>query len=159
MVMTKKTNKERKQTMTKENPIGIELSEIVREFEGMDPDKIAENFTIKTFKNGKVRFYYKNDKQIYFSIQRVSHSYDEYGYDLEIDFYANFLSKNFQRVLKDIEDFKIYFEPFHEDKFKKFLFTDLYRFLDDIVDLNNYMDLNNVKASDAYRLEKSIVSA
>ena len=50
--------------MTKENPIGIELSEIVREFEGMDPDKIAENFTIKTFKNGKVRFYYKNDKQI-----------------------------------------------------------------------------------------------
>ena len=145
--------------MTKEKAIDIELSEIVREFEGMGVDEIAENFTIKTFQNGKIRFYYKNDKQIYFSIKRVPHSYDKYGYDLEIDFYANFLYKNFQRVLKDIEDYKIYFEPFHEDKFKKFYCTDLYAFLDDIVDLSDFFNLNNTKASDVYRLEKSIVSA
>lgn len=145
--------------MTKENAINVELSEIVREFEGMDPDKIAERFELKTFKNGKIRFHYKNMKHIYFSVQRVSHSYDEYGYDLEIDFYQKLLPNKSLKVLKDIEYYKIYFEPFHENKFKKFLCTDLYAFLDDIVDLNDYMDLNNVNASDAYRLEKSIVSA
>ena len=130
---------ERKQTMIKEKAIDIELSEIVREFEGINADKIAENFTIKTFKNGKVKFYRKNQKQIYFSVQRVSHSYKKNGYDLKIDFYANFLHNKCLKVLKDIEDFKIYFEPSSVDKFyMNFYDTDLYAFLDDAVDLMSY---------------------
>ena len=125
--------------MTKEKAIDIELSEIVREFEGINADKIAENFTIKTFKNGKVKFYRKNQKQIYFSVQRVSHSYKKNGYDLKIDFYANFLHNKCLKVLKDIEDFKIYFEPSSVDKFyMNFYDTDLYAFLDDAVDLMSY---------------------
>ena len=130
---------ERKQTMIKEKAIDIELPEIVREFEGINADKIAENFTIKTFKNGKVKFYRKNQKQIYFSVQRVSHSYKKNGYDLKIDFYANFLHNKCLKVLKDIEDFKIYFEPSSVDKFyMNFYDTDLYAFLDDAVDLMSY---------------------
>ena len=125
--------------MIKEKAIDIELSEIVREFEGINADKIAENFTIKTFKNGKVKFYRKNQKQIYFSVQRVSHSYKKNGYDLKIDFYANFLHNKCLKVLKDIEDFKIYFEPSSVDKFyMNFYDTDLYAFLDDAVDLMSY---------------------
>ena len=50
-------------------------------------------------------------------------------------------------------------KPFHKNKFKEFLCTDLYKFLDDIVDLNDHLELHNLNASDAYRLEKSIISA
>ena len=144
--------------MTKENAIDIELSEIVREFEGINADKIAESFELKTFKNGKIKFHYGNLKHIYFDVRRINNSYNN-GYSLEIDFHQKLLPNKFLRVLKDVEDYKIYFEPFHKDKFKYFYHTNLYRFFDDIIDLNDYMDLNNVNASDAYRLEKSIISA
>lgn len=151
--------KERKQTMTKENAIDIELSEIVREFEGIKTDKIAESFELKTFKNGKIKFYYKNLKHIYFDVRRINNSYNN-GYSLEIDFHQKLLPNKCLKVLKDIEDFKIYFESSSVDKFyMNFYDTDLYKFFDDITDLNDYMDLNNVNASDAYKLEKSIISA
>tara|TARA_R100001015_G_C4517467_1_gene87400 strand:+ start:202 stop:636 length:435 start_codon:yes stop_codon:yes gene_type:complete len=143
--------------MTKENAIDVELSEIVREFEGIDADKIAESFAIKTFKNGKIKFEYKEERKIYFYIKKELHSYNN-GYDLVIDFHQKLLPNKCLKVLKDVEDYKIYFEPFHKDKFKYFYHTNLYRFFDDIIDLNDYMDLNNVNASDAYRLEKSIIS-
>jgi len=149
---------ERKQTMTKEKAIDIELSEIVREFESMRKEKISENFTIKTFKNGKVKLYRKNQKQIYFDVRRIDNSYNN-GYSLEIDFHQKLLPNKCLKVLKDIEDFKVYFEPFNKDKFKYFYHTNLYRFFDDIIDLNDYMDLDNVNASDAYKAEKSIISA
>lgn len=144
--------------MTKEKAIDIELSEIVREFEGITSEKIAENFAIKTFKNGKIKFQYKKERKIYFYIKKEFHSYNN-GYDLVIDFHVNFLSSKCVRVLKDIEDFKIYFEPSSVDKFyMNFYDTDLYNFFDDIIDLGDYMDLDNVNASDVYKAEKSIVS-
>tara|TARA_R100000734_G_C3280935_1_gene74559 strand:- start:235 stop:687 length:453 start_codon:yes stop_codon:yes gene_type:complete len=150
--------------MIKENAIDIELSEIVREFESMEFDKIGESFAIKTFKNGKIKF--EQHKGTYFYARRVLNSYNN-GYSLEIDFHylEPFMTKkekqsrNIDEVMKDIEDYKIYFEPFHKDKFKYFYHTNLYRFFDDIIDLNDYMDLDNVNASDAYKLEKSIISA
>ena len=144
--------------MTKEKAINIELSEIVREFEGINADKIAESFELKTYRKGEVIFHYCNFKHIYFSVQKVSDSYGN-GYSLEIDFHQKLLPNKCLKVLKDIEDFKIYFEPFHKNKFKEFLCTDLYKFLDDIVDLNDHLELHNLNASDAYRLEKSIISA
>tara|TARA_R110000796_G_scaffold73605_1_gene165424 strand:+ start:17 stop:499 length:483 start_codon:yes stop_codon:yes gene_type:complete len=158
MVMNKNKQTNKGNTMIKEKAIDIELSEIVREFENMSNDKIAERFELRTFQNGKIKFHYKNHKHIYFNVHRISHSYDKYGYDLEIDFYQKLLPKESVRVLKDIEDYKIYLEPFHENKFKKFLCTDLYKFFDDIVDLNNHINLNNLNASDAYRVEKSITT-
>ena len=150
---------ERKQTMTKEKAIDIELSEIVREFEGINADKIAESFELKTFKNGKIKFHYGNLKHVYFDVRRINNSYNNNGYSLEIDFHQKLLPNKCLKVLKDIEDFKIYFEPFHKNKFKEFLCTDLYKFLDDIVDLNDHLELHNLNASDAYKAEKSIISA
>lgn len=139
--------------MTKENAIDIELSEIVREFEGMTSEKIAERFELKTFKNGKIKFHYKNMKHIYFCIQKIPNVHNN-GYSLEIDFYQKLLPNKCLKVLKDIEDYKIYFQ----NKFKYFYRTDLYNFFDNLIDLNNYMNLNNLNASDALKSEKSIIS-
>lgn len=145
--------------MTKEKAIDIELSEIVKEFEGIKADKIAESFELKTFKNGKIKFYYGNLKHIYFDVRRINNSYNN-GYSLEIDFHQKLLPNKCLKVLKDIEDFKIYFEPSSVDKFyMNFYDTDLYKFFDDIVDLKDHLELNNLNASDAYRLEKSIINA
>lgn len=143
--------------MTKERAIDIELSEIVREFEGLSNEKIAENFELKTFKNGKIKFHYKNLKHIYFYAQRISHSYDKYGYDLVIDFHQKLLPNKCVKVLKDIEDYEIY--GFKNQSSKKLYETDLYSFLDNIIDLNHNINLNNLNASDALRIEKSIISA
>ena len=158
MVMNKNKQTNKGNTMIKEKAIDIELSEIVREFEGITSEKIAENFAIKTFKNGKIKFQYKKERKIYFYIKKEIHSYNN-GYDLVIDFHVNFLPSKCVRVLKNIEDFKIYFEPSSVDKFyMNFYDTDLYNFFDDIIDLGDYMDLDNVNASDAYKAEKSIIS-
>ena len=158
MVMNKNKQTNKGNTMIKEKAIDIELSEIVREFEGITSEKIAENFAIKTFKNGKIKFQYKKERKIYFYIKKELHSYNN-GYDLVIDFHVNFLPSKCVRVLKNIEDFKIYFEPSSVDKFyMNFYDTDLYNFFDDIIDLGDYMDLDNVNASDAYKAEKSIIS-
>ena len=98
------------------------------------------------------------ERKIYFYIKKELHSYNN-GYDLVIDFHVNFLPSKCVRVLKNIEDFKIYFEPSSVDKFyMNFYDTDLYNFFDDIIDLGDYMDLDNVNASDAYKAEKSIIS-
>jgi len=147
--------KERKQTMIKEKAIDIELSEIVRQFESMEFDKIGESFAIKTFKNGKIKFEYKEERKIYFYIKKELHSYDN-GYDLVIDFHVNFLPSKCVRVLKDIESYEIH--GFENQSSKKLYHTNLYGFFDDIIDLGDYMDLNNVNASDAYKAEKSIIS-
>lgn len=145
--------------MTKEKAIDIELSEIVREFEGINADKIAESFELKTYRKGEVIFHYCNFKHIYFSVQKVSDSYGN-GYSLEIDFHQKLLPNKCLKVLKDIEDFRVYFEPSSVDKFyMNFYDTDLYAFFDDIMDLNDHIELDNLNGSDAYRLEKSIVSA
>jgi len=141
--------------MIKEKAIDIELSEIVRQFESMEFDKIGESFAIKTFKNGKIKFEYKEERKIYFYIKKELHSYNN-GYDLVIDFHVNFLPSKCVRVLKDIESYEI--NGFENQSSKKLYHTSLYKFFDDIIDLGDYMDLDNVNASDAYKAEKSIIS-
>ena len=141
--------------MIKEKAIDIELSEIVRQFESMEFDKIGESFAIKTFKNGKIKFEYKEERKIYFYIKKELHSYNN-GYDLVIDFHVNFLPSKCVRVLKDIESYEIH--GFQNQSSKKLYHTSLYKFFDDIIDLGDYMDLDNVNASDAYKAEKSIIS-
>jgi len=141
--------------MIKEKAIDIELSEIVRQFESMEFDKIGESFAIKTFKNGKIKFEYKEERKIYFYIKKELHSYNN-GYDLVIDFHVNFLPSKCVRVLKDIESYEIH--GFQNQSSKKLYHTNLYKFFDDIIDLGDYMDLDNVNASDAYKAEKSIIS-
>ena len=156
MVMNKNKQTNKGNTMIKEKAIDIELSEIVREFESMEFDTIGESFAIKTFKNGKIKFEYKEERKIYFYIKKELHSHDN-GYDLVIDFHVNFLPSKCVRVLKDIEDYEI--NDFENQSSKKIYHTNLYKFFDDIIDLGDYMDLNNVNASDAYKTEKSIISA
>jgi len=155
MVMNKNKQTNKGNTMIKEKAIDIELSEIIRKFESMEFDKIGESFAIKTFKNGKVKFEYKEERKIYFYIKKELHSYNN-GYDLVIDFHVNFLPSKCVKVLKDIEDYEIH--GFENQSSKKLYHTNLYSFFDDIIDLGDYMDLDNVNASDAYKAEKSIIS-
>jgi len=155
MVMNKNKQTNKGNTMIKEKAIDIELSEIIRKFESMEFDKIGESFAIKTFKNGKVKFEYKEERKIYFYIKKELHSHDN-GYDLVIDFHVNFLPSKCFKVLKDIEDYEIH--GFENQSSKKLYHTNLYSFFDDIIDLGDYMDLDNVNASDAYKAEKSIIS-
>jgi len=155
MVMNKNKQTNKGNTMIKEKAIDIELSEIVRQFESMEFDKIGESFAIKTFKNGKIKFEYKEERKIYFYIKKELHSYNN-GYDLVIDFHVNFLPSKCVRVLKDIESYEIH--GFQNQLSKKLYHTNLYKFFDDIIDLGDYMDLDNVNASDAYKAEKSIIS-
>tara|TARA_R100001463_G_scaffold96532_1_gene151037 strand:- start:64 stop:534 length:471 start_codon:yes stop_codon:yes gene_type:complete len=155
MVMNKNKQTNKRNTMIKEKAIDIELSEIVRQFESMEFDKIGESFAIKTFKNGKIKFEYKEERKIYFYIKKELHSYNN-GYDLVIDFHVNFLPSKCVRVLKDIESYEIH--GFQNQSSKKLYHTNLYKFFDDIIDLGDYMDLDNVNASDAYKAEKSIIS-
>jgi len=155
MVMNKNKQTNKGNTMIKEKAIDIELSEIVRQFESMEFDKIGESFAIKTFKNGKIKFEYKEERKIYFYIKKELHSYNN-GYDLVINFHVNFLPSKCVRVLKDIESYEI--NGFENQSSKKLYHTNLYKFFDDIIDLGDYMDLDNVNASDAYKAEKSIIS-
>lgn len=162
MVMNKNKQTNKGNTMIKEKAIDIELSEIVRKFESMEFDKISESFAIKTFKNGKLKFEYKEERKIYFYIKKELHSYNN-GYDLVIDFHVNFLPSKCVKVLKDIEDYEIHgfknqSRLYDNQSSKKLYHTNLYSFFDDIIDLGDYMDLNNVNASDAYKAEKSIIS-
>lgn len=155
MVMNKNKQTNKGNTMIKEKAIDIELSEIIRKFESMEFDKIGESFAIKTFKNGKVKFEYKEERKIYFYIKKELHSYNN-GYDLVIDFHVNFLPSKCVRVLKDIEDYEIH--GFENQSSKKLYHTNLYSFFDDIIDLGDYIDLDNLNAADAYKAEKSIIS-
>tara|TARA_R110000824_G_scaffold49098_1_gene138014 strand:+ start:632 stop:1102 length:471 start_codon:yes stop_codon:yes gene_type:complete len=155
MVMNKNKQTNKGNTMIKEKAIDIELSEIIRKFESMEFDKIGESFAIKTFKNGKVKFEYKEERKIYFYIKKELHSHDN-GYDLVIDFHVNFLPSKCVRVLKDIEDYEIH--GFENQSSKKLYHTNLYSFFDDIIDLGDYIDLDNLNAADAYKAEKSIIS-
>ncbi|QPZ53435.1 hypothetical protein HTVC034P_gp01 [Pelagibacter phage HTVC034P] len=132
--------KERKQTMTKENAINVELSEIVRECEIPytnnfdDMIEIDKKFAIKTFKNGKIKFKYLNAKNTYFygNIEKDSGG----GYEIILDFHCKDLPFKGVDVIKNCQDFKIYFD--HKGNFKNFYMTQLFNYFEGIIEQYDY---------------------